>query len=91
VGEFFRHRCASGRISGGKPFARGALYLMLQNRIYRAAGRLRQPEGATRSFTTSNPILANMSRLSISRFGMLSRPSSSSSKRQSGPVTRTGF
>ena len=25
---------ASGRISGGKPFARGALYLMLQNRIY---------------------------------------------------------
>ncbi len=26
---------ASGRISGGKPFARGGLYLMLQNRIYR--------------------------------------------------------
>src|SRR5438874_5754235 len=26
---------ASGRISGGKPFARGALYLMLKNRIYR--------------------------------------------------------
>ena len=26
---------ASGRISGGKAFARGALYLMLQNRIYR--------------------------------------------------------
>src|SRR5258708_31093402 len=26
---------ASGRISGGTPFARGALYLMLQNRIYR--------------------------------------------------------
>jgi DNA invertase Pin-like site-specific DNA recombinase len=26
---------ASGRISGSKPFARGALYLMLQNRIYR--------------------------------------------------------
>jgi len=26
---------ASGRILGGKPFARGALYLMLQNRIYR--------------------------------------------------------
>src|SRR5207244_5284672 len=25
----------SGRISGGKPFARGALYLMLRNRIYR--------------------------------------------------------
>src|SRR5438445_12104685 len=25
----------SGRISGGKPFARGALYLMLQNRLYR--------------------------------------------------------
>ena len=25
---------ASGRISGGKPFARGALYLMLHNRIY---------------------------------------------------------
>src|SRR5438105_342761 len=26
---------ASGRISGGKSFARGALYLMLRNRIYR--------------------------------------------------------
>jgi site-specific DNA recombinase len=26
---------ASGRLCGGKPFARGALYLMLQNRIYR--------------------------------------------------------
>ena len=26
---------ASGGISGGKPFARGAIYLMLQNRIYR--------------------------------------------------------
>jgi site-specific DNA recombinase len=26
---------ASGRISGGKPFARGALYLILQNRVYR--------------------------------------------------------
>jgi DNA invertase Pin-like site-specific DNA recombinase len=26
---------ASGRISGGKPFSRGALYVMLQNRIYR--------------------------------------------------------
>ena len=26
---------ASGGIAGGKPFARGALYLMLQNRIYR--------------------------------------------------------
>jgi DNA invertase Pin-like site-specific DNA recombinase len=26
---------ASGRISGGKPFSRGALYLMLQSRIYR--------------------------------------------------------
>ena len=26
---------ASGRRVGGKPFSRGALYLMLQNRIYR--------------------------------------------------------
>jgi site-specific DNA recombinase len=26
---------AAGRISGGQPFARGALYLILQNRIYR--------------------------------------------------------
>jgi site-specific DNA recombinase len=50
--------------SGGKPFARGTLYLMLQNRIYRA-----------RSFTTNNPILANMSRLSISHSGMRPRPS----------------
>src|SRR6202162_3960374 len=28
---------ASGRLVGGKPFSRGALYLMLQNRIYRGA------------------------------------------------------
>jgi site-specific DNA recombinase len=26
---------ASGRLRGGKPFSRGALYLILQNRIYR--------------------------------------------------------
>jgi site-specific DNA recombinase len=26
---------ASGRVMGGKPFSRGALYLLLQNRIYR--------------------------------------------------------
>jgi len=26
---------ASGRLSGGKPFSRGALYLILQNRVYR--------------------------------------------------------
>jgi site-specific DNA recombinase len=26
---------ASGRLWGGKPFSRGALYLMLQNRVYR--------------------------------------------------------
>jgi|HubBroStandDraft_3_1064219.scaffolds.fasta_scaffold86425_2 hypothetical protein len=26
---------ASSRLRGGKPFSRGALYLMLQNRIYR--------------------------------------------------------
>ena len=26
---------ASGRLIGGKPFSRGALYLMLRNRIYR--------------------------------------------------------
>src|ERR1700740_1145374 len=27
--------CASGRVIGGKPFSRGALYLMLRNRTYR--------------------------------------------------------
>ena len=26
---------ASGRLRGGKPFSRGALYLMLHNRVYR--------------------------------------------------------
>jgi hypothetical protein len=40
---------ASGRLQGGKPFARGALYLMLQNRIYRgeasACRRLREKGG----------------------------------------------
>jgi site-specific DNA recombinase len=30
-----RREGAMGRLSGGKPFTRGALYLMLQNRIYR--------------------------------------------------------
>ena len=30
-----RRKDASGRCTGGKPIARGALYLMLQNRIYR--------------------------------------------------------
>lgn len=29
-----RRKDASGRCAGGKPFARGALYLLLQNRIY---------------------------------------------------------
>src|ERR1700720_4124746 len=38
----------SGRLWGGQPFARGALYLMLQNRIYRA-----------RSFTRNCPIPAS--------------------------------
>jgi hypothetical protein len=54
---------ASGRISGGKPFARGALYLMLQNRIYR--GEI---------VHNQQPNLANISRSSISRSGMQSRP-----------------
>jgi hypothetical protein len=39
---------ASGRLRGGNPFARGALYLMLQNRIYRR-----------RSSTRSNHILVS--------------------------------
>ena len=42
-----------------KPFARGALYLMLRN-----------PSIEARSFTTNNPILANTSRSSISRSGV---------------------
>jgi hypothetical protein len=55
---------ASGRLWGGKPFSRGALYLMLQNRAYRA-----------RSFTKNNPILANTSRSLIGRCGMRFRHS----------------
>jgi site-specific DNA recombinase len=48
---------ASGRLRGGKPFARGALYLMLQNRIYRGEivhkeqshpGEHMPPQGARR-------------------------------------------
>ena len=42
---------ASGRLVGGKPFSRGALYLMLQNRIFEA-----------RSFTRANSILASTRR-----------------------------
>jgi site-specific DNA recombinase len=30
-----RREGAGGRLAGGQPFSRGALYLMLQNRIYR--------------------------------------------------------
>jgi len=55
---------ALGRISGGKPFARGALYLMLQNRIYRGE-----------MFTRNNPIFGNIRRSSISRCGMRFRRS----------------
>jgi len=57
---------ASGRLIGGKPFSRGALYLMLRNRIYRGA----------RSFTRVNPILANTRQSLISRCGMRCRRSS---------------
>ena len=39
---------ASGRVIGGKPFSRGALYLLLQT-----------PSIAARSFTTGNPIEEN--------------------------------
>src|SRR5215472_7415437 len=33
-----RWTSASGRLVGGKPFSRGALYLILQNRISRGSG-----------------------------------------------------
>jgi site-specific DNA recombinase len=58
---------ASGRLVGGKPFSRGALYLMLQNRIYRGEivhkgqfhpGEHTPPQGARRpsgSRKGSNP------------------------------------
>jgi site-specific DNA recombinase len=49
----------SGRLWGGKPFARGALALMLQNRITEA-----------RSFTRNSPIPANTRRSSIRSYGM---------------------
>ena len=51
--------------SGGKPFSRGALYLMLQNRIYLRRDRSQ----------ATNPILANTRRSSISRCGMRFRRS----------------
>ena len=53
---------ASGRLVGGKLFSRGALYLMLQNRIFEA-----------RSFTRANSILASTRRSSPSRCGTRSR------------------
>jgi hypothetical protein len=49
---------ASGHPIGGKPFSHGALYLLLQNRTYLG------------EIVHTNPILANMRRLSISRCGM---------------------
>lgn len=36
-----RREGAQGAISGGKPFSRGALYLMLQNRLYRGRSPIR--------------------------------------------------
>jgi site-specific DNA recombinase len=50
---------ASGRLIGGKPFSRGALYLMLQN-VHISA----------RLFIRDNPIPANTRRSSIRRYGM---------------------
>ena len=69
----------SGRLVGGKPFSRGALYLMLQNRTYRA-----------KSFTRANSILANTRRSSISHCGTPFRSSlpASTARRNCGRRTR---
>ena len=56
---------ASGRLVGGKPFSRGALYLMLQNRLYR--GEI---------VHKGHLIPANTRRSSIRRCGMRFRRSS---------------
>ena len=55
---------ASGRVIGGKPFSRGALYLILQNRTY--LGEI---------VHKTNPILANTRRSSTSHCGMRLKPS----------------
>jgi hypothetical protein len=53
---------APGRLRGAEPFVRRALYLMLQNRIYRG------------EIVTRNYILANTRRSSIGSSGMRFRP-----------------
>jgi hypothetical protein len=50
---------AAGRVIGGKPFSRGALYLMLRNRTYR--GEIVHKD---------NPILPNTRQSSTIRYGM---------------------
>src|SRR5215471_5053352 len=44
---------ASGRLVGGKPFSRGALYLILQNRISRGSG---SPEIKLHRFSWRSPV-----------------------------------
>ena len=57
---------ASGRVIGGKPFSRGALYLILQNRTY--LGEI--------VFTKDNPTPASTRRSSTSCCGMRLKSSS---------------
>ena len=56
---------ASGHLTGGKPFSRGALYLMLQNRLYRGD-----------IVHKGQPHPGEHTRSSISLCGMRSKPSS---------------
>src|SRR5215472_2859934 len=65
---------ASGRVIGGKPFSRGALHLILQNRT------------SAKSFTTDDPIPANTRRSSTSRCGTRFRPSSRATPPSAVPV-----
>src|SRR5262249_38113129 len=66
---------ASGRLVGGKPFSRGALYLMLQNRIY--LGEI---------VHKGNPIPVHTRRSSISCCGMRFRGSSPATPPSAAPA-----
>ena len=66
---------STGRSWGGKPLARGALYLMLQNRSI-----------AARSSTRTRPIPANTQRSSSRRCGMPCRPALPRMRSSAAPV-----
>lgn len=72
-----RRTSRHGRAIGGKPLARGALYRLLQNRIF-----------AARSPTRANTIRESISRSSMLTFGIRFRPNSRPTASSVRPASR---